>query len=431
MSWEPAYAGLLALSTIVDFVVAKMTYRAVGKTKKRLWLSVSVLVNLGVLFTFKYYNFFRTEALGWLTDVGLETWFPMLSVLLPVGISFYTFQTLSYTIDVYQGRQKPEGHLGIFALYVSFFPQLVAGPIERFSHLGPQLKTAINFNQDNIKKGLRLMLYGFFIKMCVADNLAPSVDEVYIHHEQLPSGQILTGLFFYAFQIYSDFHGYSLIAIGAAKLLGIDIMNNFRAPYLANSISEFWKRWHISLTSWFRSYVFLPLGGSRVRVYRWLFNVIVVFIVSGFWHGANWTFIIWGAIHAFIYLLEKITTKLAPAFSIARLPLFIQKLNILKTFLIVTLAWTFFRSNSFEHAQSLLTSLLSNWGLKVEWTIELQLLAILALFVLTDTLFRKRRIDDWLAHQHLALRWGLYGVFVFCIMGLSGVALEPFIYFQF
>lgn len=408
-----------------------MIYRATEKIKKRLWLSLSLVVNLGVLFTFKYYNFFIAEALNWLTDVGLETWFPMLSVLLPVGISFYTFQTLSYTIDVYQGKQEPENHLGVFALYVSFFPQLVAGPIERFSHLGPQLKRVISFDGDNIRKGLRLIVYGFFIKMCVADNLAPFVDHVYTNHEQLTSSQILTGLFFYAFQIYSDFHGYSLIAIGAAKLLGIDIMNNFRAPYLANSISEFWKRWHISLTSWFRSYVFLPLGGSRVKEHRWLFNVMAVFIISGFWHGANWTFIIWGAIHAAIYLLEKVTTKLAPKLSIKRLPAFIQKLNILKTFLIVTLAWTFFRSDSFDQAQSILSSLLLNWNLSTEWTIELQLLGILTLFILTDILFRNRRIDNWLNSQHLAVRWSLYGVFIFCIMGLSGVALEPFIYFQF
>jgi len=294
MSWKPIFALLIVGSTLIDFFAAKYIFQAQENWKKKLWLCISLSTNLGLLAVFKYYNFFRTELFQAIGNEQFANWIPVLSIALPVGISFYTFQTLSYTIDVYYGRQKPERHLGIFALYVSFFPQLVAGPIERFSHLGAQLKQWHKFQYTNFANGFRLILFGLFIKMTIADNLSPYVDEVFEKYENLNSWSIATGVFFYAFQIYADFFGYSTIAIGAARLLGIDIMDNFKSPYFSRSITEFWKRWHISLTTWFREYLYLPLGGNRVLKYRWIINILIVFIVSGFWHGANWTFIIWG-----------------------------------------------------------------------------------------------------------------------------------------
>lgn len=430
MQWKVEYAGLILLSTIVDYCVALFIFKSTSATIKKVWLSLSLFTNLGLLAIFKYYNFFRAELEVLLTQYELESVFPALSLLLPVGISFYTFQTLSYTLDVYHGRQKPEKHLGIFALYVSFFPQLVAGPIERFSHLGKQLKERHQFRYSNIAKGGRLILLGFFVKMAIADNVSASVDEIYVDPLGHNSLSVLTGIFFYSIQIYADFFGYSTIAIGAAKLLGIDLMDNFRAPYFSGSITEFWKRWHISLTGWFRQYLYYPLGGNRVKTYRWLFNILLVFVVSGLWHGANWTFIIWGGIHGILYLIEHYVKK-ASLFNSNSLLAWFRILGRFKTFVLVSLAWVFFRSQNIDQAFEVFEALFSNFHLVDSFHVKHQVWILVGGFIVFDFVLRNSRYDIWADKVGPALRWFSYALLLFATMALSGVTNHPFIYFQF
>ena len=310
MSWRVEYIFLIIISTLIDYFSGRLMEKRPSRRSRLPFLILSLCTNLGLLFFFKYYNFWVGNLNVLFDNFRINEEIPLMNFLLPVGISFYTFQTLSYSIDVYYGRQKAEKHLGYFALYVSFFPQLVAGPIERYSRLAPQFRTRQLFNYDNLANGLRLILYGLFIKMVIADNLAGIVDQIYNAPEQYSTIDLLTGLFCYSFQIYSDFYGYSVIAIGSALIMGVRIMDNFKTPYLAVNIAEFWQRWHISLSTWFRDYLYFPLGGNRVKIMRWVLNILVVFVISGLWHGANWTFITWGALFGLIYLLEKSVNRL-------------------------------------------------------------------------------------------------------------------------
>jgi len=275
MSWKVEYIFLIVFSTLVDYSTGIFMDKLPTKKAKLPLLILSLTTNLGLLFFFKYYNFATENINELLQSFSIHSQIPLMSFLLPVGISFYTFQTLSYSIDVYLGRQKAEKHLGYFALYVSFFPQLVAGPIERFSRLNPQLRAKHVFSFNNLANGLRLILYGLFIKMVIADNLSGIVDQIYAAPEKFSSLNILTGVFFYSFQIYSDFYGYSIIAIGSALIMGIKIMDNFKTPYLSKNIAEFWQRWHISLSTWFRDYLYFPMGGNRVSQKRWIINIFV------------------------------------------------------------------------------------------------------------------------------------------------------------
>jgi D-alanyl-lipoteichoic acid acyltransferase DltB (MBOAT superfamily) len=348
-----------------------------------------------------------------------------------VGISFYTFQTLSYSIDVYQDRQRAERHLGHFALYVSFFPQLVAGPIERFSRLAPQLRQHHTLQWENVQKGLRLILFGLFTKMVIADNFAPLVDEVYADPMKYGSSGVGSAMLFYSFQIYGDFFGYSLIAIGSARIMGISLMDNFKTPYLATGIADFWQRWHISLSTWFRDYLFLPLGGSRVKVRRWVLNILIVFLVSGFWHGANFTFLFWGLIFAVAYLLEKALShfrqdrKAAPFLSLGH----VVRVSI--TFLIVTCAWVFFRSSSLDQAFDMFDILFHSHApqeaiheANFNWT-------LLLIFVLVDFALFNRRFDEWIDDKPVWVRWTSYTLLLFSIFVFSAVEDHAFIYFQF
>ncbi|MCL4856946.1 MAG: MBOAT family protein, partial [Flavobacteriales bacterium] len=273
-----------------------------------------------------------------------------MELLLPVGISFYTFQTMSYSIDNYNEKIKPERHLGIFALFVTFFPQLVAGPIERASNLLPQFHKKQLFDYDRISNGLGLMLWGLFKKVVIADRLAIVVNEIYNNPNDYNGLTLVVGTIFFAFQIYCDFSGYSDIAIGAARVLGFDLMKNFNYPYFSKSINEFWKRWHISLSTWFRDYVYIPLGGNRRIKWRWYYNLFITFLISGLWHGANWTFIVWGIIHGTILIIETITIKKETSNN-----KFKNGLLMLKTFIIVCLSWVFFRANNIQDAFSILT----------------------------------------------------------------------------
>jgi len=350
MYWRVEYALLIFGSTVVDFFVAQKMAATVEKSKRMPWLMLSFATNLGLLFTFKYYGFFADSAAIAASTVGMDFAAPALNLLLPVGISFYTFQTLGYSIDVYRGQIEPERHFGRFALYVSFFPQLVAGPIERAGRLLPQLREDQDFDYDRALDGLQQMTRGMFKKVVVADRLAVYVNSVYADPGSFSGLQLIVATYFFAFQIYCDFSGYSDIAIGAAKVLGIDLMENFRRPYLATSVSDFWKRWHISLSTWFRDYLYIPLGGNRVSKGRWYANLFIVFVVSGLWHGANWTFVVWGALHGG-YLIGAILTAswreraLPRAGSPSR-----WTFDVVVTFHLALVAWVFFRANNVTDA---------------------------------------------------------------------------------
>ena len=306
MQYKPEYALLMLLSTLIDYMAALGMSKSESKITKRLWLGLSLLGNLGMLFFFKYFNFFNTNVAGLLSFFNVSYQPLSLDILLPVGISFYTFQTLSYTIDVYRGDIAAERDFFDFALYVSFFPQLVAGPIERSTNLLPQFKVHHEFDTQRATSGLRLMLWGFFKKVVIADRMAVIVDTVYNNPTSYQGVYYFIATIAFAFQIFCDFSGYSDIAIGSARIMGFELMKNFERPYHSKSITEFWRRWHISLSTWFRDYLYIPLGGSRKGYARTLLNLFIIFVVSGLWHGASWTFVIWGALNGAAIVIEKV-----------------------------------------------------------------------------------------------------------------------------
>jgi D-alanyl-lipoteichoic acid acyltransferase DltB (MBOAT superfamily) len=420
------FLSLIALSTCVDFYVANTLEKIDSNAKRTRLLWVSILTNLGLLFFFKYGSFVLGELLpvipipGWRKEQILR----LMDFDLPVGISFYTFQTLGYTIDVYRRNARAEKHLGKFALYVSYFPQLVAGPIERFSHLQPQILAKHDFKYSNFSAGFRLMLYGFFCKMVIADNLAPIVDQVFEAPQHFSWFNKLIATAGFGWQIYADFYGYSLIAIGVAKCMGIELMDNFKTPYFSTSIQEFWRRWHISLSTWFRDYVFFPLGGSRVQPFIWARNILIVFVVSGFWHGANYTFLVWGGIHGAFYLLEKWTPKLPVTNWIN------GGFGWLKTYVIVSVAWIYFRAPNMGIAGDMIYGLFSNEkALNLDYPTQLAI--AFPLFLLLEFWFKQNRPSEVLQKVSPMVRWTGYTVLLFLILGFAGTTQHPFIYFQF
>lgn len=432
MSWKVKYLILLIASTLIGYGSAILMEKTNIKKRKLVILILSLGANLGLLFFFKYYNFAATN-LNWLLEkVEINQHVPLMEFLLPVGISFYTFQTLSYAIDVYLGKEKADKHLGHFALYVSFFPQLVAGPIERYSNLAPQLKKQHTFTYENLSNGLRLILYGLFIKMVIADNLAVLVDQIYTSPNSYSSLDVLTGIFLYSFQIYSDFYGYSVVAVGSALIMGIKLMDNFKTPYLARNINEFWQRWHISLSTWFRDYIYLPLGGNRVKKYRWFINILIIFVVSGIWHGANWNFLVWGALYGLLYLIEDIITK---TFKLAKehRPFSFRHIFLaLKTFVLVSFIWVFFRSQTFGEAMTIFSNIFKQ-STEVSQALHVPLFVWiwLLLFIIIDFILYNKRFDSWIGNLPLLGRWVFYGIFIFSIIVYAGVESFPFIYFQF
>ncbi|HHE46218.1 MAG TPA: MBOAT family protein [Bacteroidetes bacterium] len=363
--WRVEYLTLIIASTLVDYFSGIQIGKSRTRRRKSLFLGFSLFANLGMLFAFKYFNFFSRSVHAVLAQFNILYAAPELNVLLPVGISFYTFQTLSYTIDLYLGKREQERHAGIFAVYVAFFPQLVAGPIERSTRLLPQFFEKHGFDRARAVEGLKLMLWGFFKKVAIADRLAYYVNTVYARPGDQSGLSLLLATVFFAFQIYCDFSGYSDIAIGAAKVMGFDLMTNFRQPYFSRSIREFWRRWHISLSTWFRDYVFIPLGGSRVAgalaLYR---NLMVTFVVSGMWHGANWTFVIWGGLHG-LYMIVSIATArirngLISLSRIDRSPALLDAWRVFVTFNLVLAAWVFFRAADVSDAWLILSKISSS-----------------------------------------------------------------------
>ena len=446
--WDWRFLFLIAFSSLVDYVIAQKMYKAENKRKRKFLLCSSLLINLGFLFYFKYTNFFIETFIDSFRLFGRELEMSTLNIILPVGISFYTFQTLSYTIDVYRKQLEPTKDALAFFTFVAFFPQLVAGPIVRASNLLPQFYKTYQFNYDRVKSGLLLMAFGLFKKMVIADRLSILVNQVYNNPGEYHGYETIVATIFFAFQIYCDFSGYSDIAIGLARTMGFDLMKNFDSPYFSKSITEFWRRWHISLSTWFRDYVYIPLGGSKNGKYRTYFNLFVVFLISGLWHGAAMTFIIWGAIHGIIIVLEKsLKVYRVKAYETIKINnnSFSNKLGFtIITFIIVCFSWIFFRANNLSDALLVINnSMIDNYnGVSYGGLFKLGLdklhfwvavLSIIAL-LLFDLFHKKKNAMKWLSNQNFIFRWGVYIsiVFVIIIFGVYGdMAPKEFIYFQF
>ena len=360
MNWEPVFALLLLFSSFTTWICGKYIGKISEKKKKKIILVICLLSNLLILFIFKYADFVSQTINYFFEMTHVRMYIPPMGVLLPVGISFYTFQALGYTIDVYRGKIEPAKNIIVFFTFVSFFPQLVAGPIERAKNLLPQFHFKHKFNPEIFIEGIKLMLWGYFMKLCVADRVSPYVDAVYNNYLQHNGSSLLLGTFFFSFQIFCDFAGYSMIAIGVAKCMNFELMQNFNRPYLAKSIKTFWRRWHISLSTWFMDYLYIPMGGSRCSLPRHLFNLFITFLVSGIWHGANWTFILWGAFHGTFLIFGVLINKFFPKFTI--LPKVRGILGIVFTFILVMFTWVFFRANNITAAFEILNKIFTDPG---------------------------------------------------------------------
>lgn len=443
--WDWKFLSLILFSTIVDFTIGQKLRNEKNQIKRKALLWTSILVNLGFLGAFKYYNFFLDNFITAFSFLGTEIKANSLNIILPVGISFYTFQTLSYTIDVYKRKLEPTKDFVAFSAFVSFFPQLVAGPIERATRLLPQFYKKRIFDYSKAVDGLRQILWGLFKKVVIADNCAEYANQIFNNSADYSGSTLVLGAIFFTFQIYGDFSGYSDIAIGTARLFGFDLMQNFNFPYFSRDIAEFWRRWHISLSTWFRDYLYIPLGGSRGSTWMKIRNTFIIFIVSGFWHGANWTFIVWGALNA-IYFLPLLLTNnnrnnLKTVASGKLLPSYKELSFILWTFSLTVFAWIFFRAENIEHAIQYIHDIFIGLGTKssyietfnlIYWEIEYIIPALLAIFILIEWLGRENQY----ALQNLGIKWkrplryAMYYAIIIVILWFSGKE-QQFIYFQF
>ncbi len=433
MAFVPVYILILGFTIVIDYFAGIYIENAEGKSRK-LFLIFSLIANIGVLAIFKYYNFFNDNLSIFLHGFGSNNPFPYLSILLPIGLSFHTFQAMSYTIEVYRGNQKAERHFGIYALYVMFYPQLVAGPIERPQNLLPQFREKHNFDYKRVSDGMKLMFWGLFQKVVIADNLARFVDVVYKNPENYFGWDIILGSLFCTIQIYTDFSGYSDIARGAAKVMGFRLMLNFKSPYFAASIQEFWKRWHISLSSWFKDYVYIPIGGSRNGKSKLLLAIIVTFGLSGLWHGANWTFVLWGFYHAILYLIENQLLKKIPKFTFFDNRIF-HVFKVFLVFIAIFFGWMLFRSSSIGDFAILIDHAFSKalFVPKISFdrpSMLFILLSVLILF-LVWIIERKKNIVEFVSEKPLWQRWAIYNISALWLIGFGNWGLNPFIYFQF
>lgn len=438
--WDWRFLFLLMFSTGLDFFSGTKIFNAKTLLKKKYWLYASVAINLGFLAIFKYYNFFATELVVLFKQLGLTITLKSLQIVLPVGISFYTFHGLSYVIDIYTNKIKPETNFTTYSLFVSFFPLLVAGPIERATHLLPQLTIARKFNYSLAVDGLRQILWGLFAKVVIADTCANFANYAF-EQNSINGSTAFLGAVFFAFQIYGDFSGYSNIALGTAKLLGIELLQNFSYPYFSRNIAEFWKRWHISLSSWFRDYVYIPLGGSAKGKRLTIRNVCIVFLLSGFWHGANYTFIVWGALHAlfFIPLLLKNNHKHYNTAVAAQsiLPNAKEFLQMLFTFCLVVFAWIFFRANNLHDAYTYLVSIFNiSFFTNPFFGVDNKLLLIvtlLCLFIVTEWMGRKGdfALQKLFNRKLIWFRYTYYYALLILIIAFANKDIKQFIYFQF
>jgi alginate O-acetyltransferase complex protein AlgI len=443
--WDWRFLSIILFSTIVDYSLGLALSSQKRTTSRKLLLATSIIVNLGLLCVFKYFNFFIANFVSAFSVFGIDITSNSLNIILPVGISFYTFQTLSYTIDIYYKKQEATKDFIAYSSFVSFFPQLVAGPIERAKNLLPQFQANRTFNYDKAADGCRQILWGLFKKIVIADNCAIYVNDIFTNYNDYSGSTLLLGAFFFAFQIYGDFSGYSDIAIGTARLLGFNLMQNFAFPYFSRDIAEFWRRWHISLSTWFRDYLYIPLGGSRCGNWMKIRNIFIIFIVSGFWHGANWTFIMWGVINA-VYLLPIILLNRnrinTGSVAIGRFfPSIRETFQMITTFFLTLIAWVFFRASSISDAISYLQHLFSpslfslslrdidkiSYGYDVVY-----LLVILTLFIILEWAQRTRNhaLEFSEVNCPLLFRWITYYAIIWLIIQF-GATNKTFIYFQF
>lgn len=436
--WDPRFLILIFFSSSIDFFLGRAIFRQKIQAKRRLLLGTCIFLNFGLLGFFKYYNFFIDSFSNILEVVGFDVHLSTLKIILPVGVSFYTFQSLSYSIDVFRKKIQPTNDFISFMTFVSFFPQLVAGPIERASHLLPQFLEKRRFDSAQIISGLRFILYGLFKKMVIADRLAYFVDQVYSSPSQYGGIELITATFMFGFQIYCDFSGYSDIAIGSARLLGFDLMQNFKFPYFSINFQDFWRRWHISLSTWFRDYVYIPLGGNRVSARKWVLNILITFTVSGLWHGAAATFIIWGFLHGLYLVAEKLINDWMMPVKTNRW------IGFLTTFILVNLTWIFFRSGTFiqsieiiGHLTDLNTDFIGRFAKNYNENNQFRefvtaLIFGFPLFFVTEILIRDSDFNSKVARLTSINRWTIYVFFAAAIMLLGVLNSAPqFIYFQF
>lgn len=442
MAFIPQYILILLAIILIDFVAAQQIAQRSGHAR-RLFFILSVISNIGILFVFKYFNFFNdniavlAQAIHW--NYSIES----LSLILPLGLSFHTFQSLSYVIEVYRGNYPAERHLGIYALYVMFFPQLIAGPIERPAHLLPQFKVRIRFDIEKVLSGLRLMLWGFFKKVVVADRLAIAVDYVWHHTATVPGPGILAAIVFFSVQLYADFSGYSDIARGSARVLGIEVVNNFNRPYFSASVSEFWRRWHISLSSWFRDYVYIPLGGNRVSRWKQYRNTLIVFLTVGVWHGAGWTFVTMGLLFG-LYISVGLMTRgwreaIVQSVRLTRLPRVHHALQVFFTFALISFGWIFFRAPNMPSAFTFIRQLFEGWTARLplsslvglnRW--DMMLLAGSVAIVWGVEFWQGRRVlTEWFERQSQFVRGFTYAGMILSILVFGVFSTQQFIYFQF
>lgn len=438
--WDYRFLSLVAFSTILDYFSGIMMGNARNQRSKKFWFVLSIVINLGFLALFKYYNFFIESFMQAFSYAGLKVHISSLQLILPLGISFYTFHGLSYVIDIYNNKIQPEKDIIRYSLFVSFFPLLVAGPIERATHLLPQLKEKRTFNYSQAVDGMRQILWGLFKKIVIADNCAEFANLIFDNYMDYPGSTRIAGALFFTFQIYGDFSGYSDIAIGSAKLFGIDLLRNFAFPYFSRNIAEFWRRWHISLSSWFRDYLYIPLGGNKGSNWKKVRNILIVFLVSGFWHGANWTFIAWGLLHA-IYIIPSVVFKT----NRAHLDIVAQgrsfpgprdTISIMITFSLTVLAWIFFRSADMTHAINYFSGIFSSSLFSIPYfpngTWSIPTIIFIILFMIIEWSGREEQYA--LARLGMkwprAARWAFYYGIILLIYFFAGTK-QQFIYFQF
>ena len=464
MAYIPYYILILFLVIFIDYFAGIMIEEG-SPRRRKFYLILSIISTCSIFFVFKYFDFFAVNidalasALDWNYSVAA------LGLILPLGLSFHTFQSLSYIFEVYKGKQKAERHIGIYALYVMFYPQLVAGPIERPQHLLHQFREEHAFDYERFSEGLRRMVLGFFKKVVIADNLAGYVKETFANPHQFQGVALLVGAVFFAIEIYCDFSGYSDIAIGAARVMGFKLIENFKNPYFAISIQDFWHRWHISLSTWFRDYLYIPLGGNRVKPLRWCINIIVTFSIAGLWHGANWTYVMWGLLHGFFYIFSK-ATKDVRAYLSLFLPsmdtFFGRSLRRIGIFSVVLIAWIFFRASTFadglyisrtaivgtfHYIVSTVQGLFGSAGFSFNALMqpilepllptkhgihffELQVFAVLALLTI-EIIDHRHGFLKWVHAKPVYVRWSIYAVMVLSVMNLGNTNEIPFIYFKF
>lgn len=437
--WDWRFMFLLMFSTFLDYYTGLKIEESKNQNLRKFWLWLSVGINLGFLGFFKYYNFFAESFAEMLQNFGLQVNPWTLKVILPVGISFYTFHGLSYVLDIYFKRIKAERNFVEYAVFVSFFPLLVAGPIERATHLLPQIKVKREFSYEKAVDGMRQILWGLFKKMVIADNCAVFANQIFANSATASGSELVLGALFFTFQIYGDFSGYSDIALGTARLFGIDLLRNFAFPYFSRDIAEFWRRWHISLSSWFRDYLYIPLGGSKGGNWMRIRNTFAIFLVSGFWHGANWTFIIWGFLNALFIMPSIILKTNRNNLEIVAMNKLIPSLrdvfNILLTFSLTVFAWIFFRAESVHHAIEYIVGIFnaSLFTIPDVKTAAYATLILIGFFMLIEWIGREHQfaLQDLLVKKPRFIRWLFYG-FIILLIGLFLQTHEtPFIYFQF